>query len=78
MGCQFIAKLCPGISSGFPDNSPEPIYSLGWRSAVRTVRSPLPKTTIKLLSCSVFSFVVASNSLIDMGLDGEDNGDTSK
>ena len=45
---------------------------------MRTLRSPLPQTTIKFLSCSVFSFVVASNSLIDMGLDGEDNGDTSK
>ena len=30
MGCQSIARLLPSISSSFPDNFPEPIYTHGW------------------------------------------------
>ena len=31
MGCQSISRLPPSISSGFPENSPEAIYTPGWR-----------------------------------------------
>ena len=46
MGCQSIARLPPSISLGFPENSPEAIYTPGWRERQALwEESVVPKNT---------------------------------
>ena len=44
MGCQSIARLPLSISSGFPENSPEAIYTPGWRERHCERKVSCPRT----------------------------------
>ena len=44
MGCQSISRLPPSISSGFPKNSPEAIYTPGWRERHCERKVSCPRT----------------------------------